>query len=63
MARNETTLIEDAVDAAIEAASDYVSSLPPGQKGWDRKEYAIADTAARKAIAIIMAAISPTAEV
>ena len=54
MSEDKTTQIEDAVDAAIETASEYVSSLPSGQKAWGMKEYGIADKAARKAIAIIM---------
>lgn len=48
-----TTDIEDAVNEAIEAASNYVSLLPAGQKAWGEKEYNIADTAAREAIAAI----------
>lgn len=49
----QTILIEEAVEAGIEAAAEYVSSLPAGQKGWDTKEYRIADTAAREAIAAL----------
>lgn len=49
----ELTIIEDAVDTGIEAAAEYVSSLPLGQKGWDTKEYRIAETAARVAIAAL----------
>jgi hypothetical protein len=41
--------MEAAIEAGIEAASEGVSSLPAGQKAWDRKEYMIAETAARKA--------------
>ena len=48
---NQTTMIEDAVEEAIEAAGAYVSALPPGQKSWGMKEYKIAETAAREAIA------------
>jgi hypothetical protein len=54
MIRNaEFTLIEDVIEAAIEAASAFVSSLPSGQKGWSQKEHKIAETAAREAIAIL----------
>lgn len=49
----DVTIIEDAVEAGIEAASEYVSSLPSGQKTWDTKEYKIAETAARAAIAAL----------
>jgi len=52
-ARTETTMIEDAMEAGIEAAAEYVSSLPLGQRGWDMKEYRIAETAAREAIAAL----------
>ncbi len=51
---DKTTRIEDVIDAAIDAASDYVSSLPVGQKEWTMREYGIADKAARKAISILM---------
>ncbi len=37
-----------AVEAGLEAASEYVTSLPPGQRAWDTKEYRIAETAARE---------------
>lgn len=47
------TDIEDAVEAAIDAAGEYVSLLPLGQKAWGVKEYKIAEVAARKAIAAI----------
>jgi len=50
---SETTLIEDAVEAGVEAASEYVSSLPMGQRTWGDKEYGIAETAARAAIAAL----------
>jgi hypothetical protein len=40
----------DAIEAGIEAASDAVSGLPPGQKGWNTKELLIATEAARAAI-------------
>ncbi len=43
--------IETAVDQGIEAAAEYVSSLPKGQNRWDNKEYKIAEIAAREAIA------------
>ncbi len=45
--------VEDAVDKAIDAAAEYVSSLPSGQKAWGMKEYKIAETAARAAIAVL----------
>jgi len=50
---SETTVIEDAVEAGIEAASEYVSSLPAGQRAWGDKEFQIAETAARAAIAAL----------
>jgi hypothetical protein len=50
---NEYIMIEDAVEEAIEAAGAYVSSLPSGQKAWGMKEYKIAETAAREAIAAL----------
>jgi len=53
MESSETTLIEDAVDAGTEAASEYVSSLPAGQQAWGDKEFQIAETAARAAIAAL----------
>jgi hypothetical protein len=49
----QTALIEDAVEEAIEAAGAYVSSLPKGQNAWGMKEYKIAETAAREAIAAL----------
>lgn len=41
----------DTVEVGVEAASEYVSSLPNGQKSWGNKEYRIAETAARAALA------------
>jgi alkylhydroperoxidase family enzyme len=38
------------VDRAVEAANEYVSSLPKGQNAWDKKEYGIAQTAAQTAV-------------
>ena len=55
---SEMTLIEDAVDAGIDAASEYVGSLLPiGQRAWGDKEYGIAETAARAAIAALQESI------
>ena len=42
---------QDAIEAGIEAASEAVSALPLGQKAWGTKEYMIAETAARTAVA------------
>jgi hypothetical protein len=53
IAKSPPTKIEDAVEAGIEAAAEYVSSLPSGQKYWAMKEYKIAETAAREAIAAL----------
>jgi len=50
---SETTRIEDAVEAGTEAAAEYVSSLPAGQQAWGDKEFQIAETAARAAIAAL----------
>ena len=51
--RSQTTQIEDAIEAGIEAASEYVSNLPSGQKAWGMKEFEIARTAAREAVAAL----------
>ncbi len=53
MSKPETTVIENAVEQAIEAAGEYVSALPLGQRAWGMKEYKIAETAAREAIAAL----------
>ncbi len=50
----EIKMIEDAVDAGIEAAAEYVSG-EPADKSWARKEYRIAEISARKAIAALRA--------
>lgn len=53
--RSQTTeikMIEDAVEAGIEAASEYVSG-ESADKSWGRKEYRIAEIAAREAIAAL----------
>ena len=47
------SIIEEAVEAGIEAAGEYVSSLPMGQRAWASKEYRIAEVAAREAIAAL----------
>jgi hypothetical protein len=41
----------DAVQDGIEAASEAVSALPLGNCAWGQKEYMIAETAAKAAIA------------
>lgn len=46
-------MIEEAVEAGIEAAAKYVSALPAGQKAWGSKEFQIAERAAREAIAAL----------
>lgn len=43
--------IEHAVDEAIDAAIRYVDSLPNDENSWGDREFTIADTAAREAIA------------
>ena len=48
----EIKMIEDAVEAGIEAAAEYVSA-EAADKSWDRKEYKIAEIAAREAIAAL----------
>ena len=50
-------LIHDAVQAGIDAASEAVSAMPKGQRGWDSKEYQIAETAARAAVAALVAKV------
>lgn len=51
MSDADISSIEDAIEAGIDAASEYVSALPSsGQKAWDVKEFKIAEIAARKAI-------------
>lgn len=44
--------LASAVEAAIDAASEYASSLPMGKKAWSTKEYRIAEIAAYKAIEV-----------
>src|SRR5690349_21336534 len=46
-----TAMIDEAVEDAIEAASEYVSAMPQGERAWGHKEYKIAWTAAYEAIA------------
>lgn len=56
---SETT-IQDAIEAGIEAASEAVSTMGLGQKAWGVKEFEIARTAARAAVAAITeAAVIP----
>lgn len=50
----ETALIRDATDAGIEAASEAVSAMPPGQMAWDKREFAIAAAAATAAATHIL---------
>jgi hypothetical protein len=46
--------IEEAVEAGVEAAAEWVSSsLPKGQQAWGPKEYQIAERSAREAIAAL----------
>jgi hypothetical protein len=51
--KSQMTMIEDAVDAGIEAAAEAVSTMGIGQKAWGSKEFEIARTAAREAIAAL----------
>jgi hypothetical protein len=44
-------IASDPDDPAITAASEYVSSLPMGQRAWGNKEFMIARVSAGKAIA------------
>lgn len=46
-------IIEDAVEAGIEAAAEAVSNLPMGKRKWNKKEYMIAATAARAAVKLL----------
>lgn len=41
---------DDAVEIGIERACEAVLALPMGQRAWDKKEYMIAETAARTAV-------------
>jgi hypothetical protein len=51
---DQLKMIEDAVEAGIEAAAEYVSSQPRGaDKSWSSKEYRLAEVAAREAIAAL----------
>lgn len=54
--------IEAAIEEGIEAASEMVSNLLTGQQAWDRKEYQIAETAARAATNAIINALRTTLE-
>lgn len=53
MINDQMTMIENAVDAGIEAAAEAVSSMAMGQKAWGAKEFEIARIAAREAIATL----------
>ena len=46
--------IDYLVDAGIDVACEMVGNLPLGQRTWDKKEYAIAETAARAGIDAII---------
>jgi hypothetical protein len=57
MTLNPIPMIEEAVEAGIEAAARWVSegneSFLVGRRGWSSKEYQIAERSAREAIAAL----------
>jgi hypothetical protein len=48
-----TRQIEEAVEAGVKAAVEWVSSLPKGRQAWGSKEHQIAERSAREAIAAL----------